>query len=260
MDRKKEPSTKGSVQVLERVLDLIEVLAKAESPLGLGKISTITGLSKSTVHRLLSALQARDYVEKLSDSTYRLGIKVLEIASYHINTLELLTESRPHLNDLHLSLNLNSHLGLLEDYQVVYIGLVNSSPQAKIYAQVGKRSPAYCSSMGKCLLAGLSKSELDETLRHIEFKPFTDRTIVSLPALKRHLVEVRNQGWAVDNEEFQAGQRCVGAPIFDYRGESLAAISVSGSVSLITDERLNHIAQQVKNTALLISHCMGYSV
>ncbi|MDR1487263.1 MAG: IclR family transcriptional regulator [Deltaproteobacteria bacterium] len=260
---KPQPQTtvsRSGVQVLDRVLDILDLLAKAEYPLSLAKIANMSGLSKSTVHRLLSALQARDYVEKLSDATYRLGIKVLEIASYHINTLELLTESRPHLNALHRSLNLSSHLGLLEDYQVVYIGLVNSASYTKYYAQVGKRSPAFCSSMGKCLLAGLSKTDLDETLNHIELKAYTERTITDPRSLRRHLAEVRNRGWAMDNEEYQEGQRCIGAPVFDYRGDSLAAISVSGQVSHISDDRVEEIARQVKNAALLISQGMGYSV
>ncbi|MDR1125140.1 MAG: IclR family transcriptional regulator [Deltaproteobacteria bacterium] len=249
----------GGIKVLDRVLDIIDVLARSGIPLGLSEIARSVGLSKSTAHRLLSALRARHYVEKRPDNTYRVGIKMLEMASFHINTLELLTEARPCLNALHSSLNLTSHLGILEDYQVVYIGLMDAYPSAKLYAQVGKRSPAFCSSMGKCLLANLGRDDLDEALRRINLVAYTAKTIVDPQELRRHLVRVRGRGWAVDNGEYQPGQRCVGAPVFDYRGDSLAAISVSGSVAQITDGRIEGIAAEVRSTAQAISRSMGYS-
>ncbi|MDR3352883.1 MAG: IclR family transcriptional regulator, partial [Zoogloeaceae bacterium] len=257
--QEKAPGESGGIKVLDRVLDIIDLLARAETSLGLSEVTHVTGMSKSTVHRLLSALHARHYVEKRPDNTYRLGIRMLEMASYHINTLELLTESRPYLNALHSALNLTSHLGILEDYQVVYIGLMDSYPHAKLYAQVGKRSPAFCSSMGKCLLAGLGKEELDEALRHITLLAYTAKTIVDPLALRRHLGQVRVQGWAMDDEEYQAGHRCVGAPVFDYRGDSLAAISVSGASAQIPEERIAAIVEQVQNTARAISRSMGYT-
>jgi DNA-binding IclR family transcriptional regulator len=259
MKEMRENAPEGSgIKVLDRVLDIIDLLARAGTPLGLREVASGTGMSKSTVHRLLSALHARHYVEKRADGTYRMGIQVLEMASYHINTLELLTESRPYLNDLHFSLNLTSHLGILEDYQVVYIGLMDSYPHAKLYAQVGKRSPAFCSSMGKCLLAGLGREDLDEALRHIELIPYTAKTIVDPQRLRRHLGLVRSRGWAMDDEEYQAGHRCVGAPVFDYRGDSLAAVSVSGSVAQISDGRVEDIVRQVMGTARAVSRSMGH--
>ncbi|MDR1243178.1 MAG: IclR family transcriptional regulator [Deltaproteobacteria bacterium] len=257
--RDARPPGSGGIKVLDRVLDIIDVLAGSGTPPGLSEIARSAGLSKSTAHRLLSALRARHYVEKRPDNTYRVGIKMLEMASCHINTLELLTEARPYLNTLHSSLDLTSHLGILEDYQVVYIGLMDDYPNAKLYAQVGKRSPAFCSSMGKCLLANLGRDDLDEALRRINLIAYTAKTIVDPLDLRRHLVRVRGLGWAMDDEEYQSGHRCVGAPVFDYRGDSLAAISVSGSVARITDGRIEDIAVEVRSTAQAISRSMGYS-
>jgi DNA-binding IclR family transcriptional regulator len=203
-EQAQEPAESGGIRVLDRVLDIIDLLARAGTPLGVSGIARSTGMSKSTVHRLLSALHARHYVEKRPDGAYSMGIKVLEMASYHINTLELLTESRPSLNELHSSLDLASHLGILEDCQVVYIGLMDSYPHAKPYAQVGKRSPAFCSSMGKCLLANLGREEFEEALRHIDLVPHTAKTITDPQELRRHLARVRSRGWAMDDEEYQS--------------------------------------------------------
>jgi len=247
-----------NVRVADRVFDIIEQLAQSDSPMGLTEIAKGTGMSKSTVHRLLSTMYSRHYVEKNPDNTYTIGHKMIETVSYHINGLELLTESKPFLSNLRIELNLTAHLGILDGAEVIYVEKMDLYPDPRLYTQIGLRSPAYCSSIGKCLLSCLSGNELDEALYSCAFEKFTMNTITHVGEFKKHLAGVRNQGWAMDNEEYKLGHRCVGAPIFDYRGDSIAAIGVSGSVNHLSDAKLDFVIKEVKIAAREISRRMGY--
>lgn len=247
-----------NVRVVDRIFDILEQLSSSPSPLGLTEIAHATGMSKSTVHRLISSMCARQYVEKHSDNTYSIGYKLVETVSLHINNLELLTEAKPFLSDIMRELGLTSHLGILDGCDVIYLEKMDVYPGTRLYTQVGYRSPAYCSSMGKCLLACLSGDELEDTLFGCEFKKYTKNTITDIQEFRRYLKVVRRQGWAMDNEEYQEGHRCVGAPVFDYRGSPVAAISASGSILQLSDEKLHQVIAEVQKAAVNLSRRMGY--
>ncbi|MGN0332707.1 MAG: IclR family transcriptional regulator [Lachnospiraceae bacterium] len=247
-----------NVRVVDRVFDIIEQLAASNSPMGLSDIAKATNMSKSTVHRLLSSMCARHYVEKNSDNTYSIGYKLMETVSLHINSLELLTEAKPFLSDLMRDLHLTAHMGILDGCDVVYLEKLDIYPNTRLYTQVGFRSPAYCSSMGKCLLSCLSGDELEDALYGCDFKRYTPNTITDIREFKRYLRVVRRQGWAMDNEEYQLGHRCVGAPVYDYRGTPVAAISASGSITQLSDKNLESVIQEVKQAAASLSRRMGY--
>lgn len=248
----------GNVRVVDRVFDILEVLSHSSDAMPLALIAEKTDMSKSTVHRLLSTMCARQYVENIGDGMYRVGYKFIETASYQINTLELITESQPFLDEIRRELRLTAHLGIIDGYDVVYVECLDSYPHTRLYTKIGYRSPAYCSSMGKALLACLSGDELDEALYHCPFTHFTPNTITDIHEFKRYLKVIRKQGWAMDNEEYQLGHRCVGAPVFDYKGNAVAAISASGSTTELSDEKLENIIQFVKKIAAQISRRMGY--
>lgn len=247
-----------NVRVIDRALDIIELLAQEDRPMKLHEIVEKSGMSKTTVYRLLSTLCARNYAEKREDGSYGIGYKLIETASTQINSLELLSESKPFLRRIAKEFDLNSHMGLLEKGDVVYIERLDVFPGTWLYTRVGYRSPAYCSSIGKVLMSCLSGEELDETLAQCSFKKYTKNTITDPEALKRSLHQIRRQGWAMDDEEYQEGHRCIGAPIFDYRGCAAAAMSVSGDHGALSDERVPEVIRAVKETAAEISRRMGY--
>lgn len=247
-----------SVRVVDRVFDILEVLSASKSSMSLSEIAKATEMSKSTVHRLLSSMCSRQYIEKNPDSTYSIGYKMVETVSMHINNLELLTEAKPYLSDLIRDLDLTAHLGILEGCDVIYLEKMDVYPNKRLYTQVGYRSPAYCSSIGKCLLSCLSGEELEDALYLCDFKKYTPNTITEIKEFKKILKVVRRQGWAMDNEEYQLGHRCVGAPIFDYRGSPVAALSASGSTLQLSDERLDMVIKEVKQAAANLSRRMGY--
>jgi IclR family transcriptional regulator, KDG regulon repressor len=248
----------NSVQSVDRILDIIEVLSVEQEGLGVTEIAKRTGLNKSTAHRLISTLAVRGYLARSSEGSYKIGLKLIEAVSCYINSLELQTEARPYLAKITGDLGLTSHLGVLDGNQVVYIEKMDVVSSVKMYSQIGLRMHAYCSSLGKCLLSGFSKEDLNHIMGDCSFIKFTQSTISSLDELHKELAEVRKKGWAMDNQEYEIGHRCIGAPIYDYRGDIIAAISASGSTNQLTDDKIETSAAYVKKVALEISETMGY--
>ena len=247
-----------NVRAIDRAFDIIELLARAQGPLSLTEIVNSGGMCKTTAFRLLQTLCGRHYVEKDRDNRYAIGPKLVETASSHINGLELQTESKPILADLRRRLSLTVHLGILDGSDVVYLEKMDIYPTTRLYTQVGYRSPAFCSSMGKCLLACLSGSELEKALLTCRFERFTPHTITNFTDFKKHLKKVREQGWAMDNQEYLLEHRCVGAPVYDYRGDAIASVSASGTTAEITDEALPNVIAEVRDAAKQLSQRMGY--
>ena len=204
--------TEGNIQVLDRAFDILEELARVRGPLGLSDLAQRMSMSKSTVFRILHTLVERGYAEKTLEGMYTIGPKMFDTLSYHINSLELQTEAKPYLAVLKHSLGLTAHLGILDGLYVSYIEKESTDWGEEAYTQVGYRSPAYCSSMGKCLLACLSRAELEEVLYGYEFEPFTPNTFTSKVAFAKYLRRVREEGWAMDREEYELGHCCVAAP------------------------------------------------
>lgn len=247
------------IRVLGRAFDILEALSAASVPMTLSEITNATGLSKSTAHRILGALLDRSYAFKTDTGSYTIGYKLVEIASTHIDNLELLTEAAPYLSKITRELDLTAHLGILDGADVVYIEKLDGHPNSQIYTQVGHRSPGFCSSIGKCLMAGLSSEDLRAVLDMCDFKKYTHNTITDRQEFINHLRQVRHQGWAMDDEEFEKGHRCIGSAVYDYRGIPIAAISASGSVYVLTDDRLNATVDKVKLWASQLSRRLGYS-
>lgn len=140
----------NGVQVLDRAIDILELLAVEKEGLGVTEIGNRLGLHKSTVHRILAALGKRGLVEKsLNQSTYKLGLKMVEISSVYLNNIELKIEARPHLWDLSSKLNLVSHIGILDGDDVVYIEKINAVSNIRLYSEIGRRIPAFLPMSGR---------------------------------------------------------------------------------------------------------------
>ncbi len=249
----------NKVQTIDRTLDIIELLATAKEGLGVTEIGHNIGLHKSTVHRLLTALLNRGYIEKdLKNYTYKIGLKFIEISGLFLKKLELKTEALPFMRRLAEIFGQPVHLAILEGTDVVYIEKVELVNSIRMYSQIGRRVPAHCSAIGKILLAGLNAEHLREVLENIKFEKFTPNTIVSKEELQLEIELVKKKGWAVDNEEHEPNIRCIAAPIIDYTGKIIAAVSVSGESHIINLESDLEIPGHVIETAANISKRMGY--
>lgn len=246
------------VQSVERALDIIESAASRQEGKSLTEISADTGLHKSTVYRIINTLVRRGFLMREDDGNYKLGHKLIETASYYINELELQTEARPYIAEISAFLGMASYLGVLERENVVYLEKITGPFAPKAFSQISTRVPAYCSSLGKCLLSGLSKDKIERTMGECSFIKFTPNTISSMEELHKELIKVRRQGWAMDDEEYEPGHRCVGAPIYDYKGDIIAAISVGGDRHVLTDQRIEEVARYMMRNAMEISEKLGY--
>lgn len=253
-----QPREDKGVQSIDRVLDIIEALSEERDGLGVTELANRVNLHKSTAHRLLATLVRRNYVEKTESGMYRIGLKLIEAVSCHINSLELRTEARPYIVDIISHLGLTSHLGILDGRDVVYIEKMDVVSTVKMYSQIGARVHAYCSALGKCLLSSYSKQELDFLMKECSFRKLTPNTIASMEDFHEEIAKVRRQGWALDDEEFEIGYRCIGAPVYDYKGDVIAAISASGDIRILKNDRIEDTAEYVKQVAKKLSRSMGY--
>jgi IclR family transcriptional regulator, KDG regulon repressor len=250
-------SVKG-VQTLERALDIIELLALQPDGLGVTEIAQRLELNKSTAHRLLSALLERSYVERNgARGAYRLGLKVIEVGSIRLNHLELKTEAQPYLRKLSESTGMSVHLGILSGGDVVYIEKIEPRQSIRMYSQIGKRVPVHCTALGKALVSELPRPELERIAEAMAFKRFTAKTAVGLEDLAAAAGECRERGYAIDDEEHEAGIRCVGAPIRDYTGRVIAAVSVTGEIRSSGAERDAGLPRLVMEAAASISRRLG---
>jgi len=246
------------VQSLDRAFDILELLSREQHGLNLTEIGNRLDLHKSTVYRLLQALKERGYIEKSAQGSYRLGMEFIELSSLYLNNLELKTEAQPILRELS-SLSANTaFLATLQENEVVYIDKMETHNSLRKYSIIGQRAPLYCTALGKSMLTGMAEEQIRKLYGGVELEAFTDRTITSVDGLVADIEKIRRRGWSVDDEEYEEGLRCIGAPIRDYRNEVIAAVSTSGYASVITRERVEEIAAYVLKAARDISQRMGY--
>lgn len=248
----------NNVQSIDRALDIIEVLSQENDGLGVTEIASRIGLPKSTAHRIIATMAERGYLSRTDKGVYKIGLKLIEAVSCYINSLELQTEARPYVAQITAELGLTSHLGVLDGDQVVYIEKMDVFSNVRMYSQIGVRVHSYSCSLGKCLLSNFSANQIRKIMVNCSFMRFTKKTLGSVDELLADLDKVRSRGWAIDDEEAEIGHRCIGAPIYDYRGDIIAAISASGPTSILTEDRIESVAQYVRKQALEISKSMGY--
>ncbi len=246
------------VQSLDRALDILEKLVERGGAYGVTELSNSLGLHKSTVYRMLSTLQYRGYVEQDKQGHYKVGLKLFEIGGSVLNSLDLRERIKPYLKKLREETSETTHLGILDRYEVVYIDKEETSEPIRMYSQIGKRISTHCTSLGKVLLAYSSPEIVNEIIREEGLKKYTENTITDEKELKTHLEIVRKLGYAIDDEEQREGIRCIGGPIFDYNGDIIAAFSVAGPITRMTEEKIKELAEITLVYSQKISAAFGY--
>lgn len=209
----------NTVQTLDRTFDIIELLATSPNGMGVTEIGRKLGLHKSTVYRLIKALVQRGYLEKdQSTGAYRIGLKFVEISSLHIQQIELKTEAIPFMRHLSELTGQVTHLAIMDETEVVYIEKIDVIQSLRMYSQIGKRIPVYCSALGKVLLSGQNSDYQKRIMKKIKYTQQTKNTIREESQFINELEKTKQRGWAVDNEEHELGIRCIAAPIRDFTG------------------------------------------
>ena len=174
-----------------------------------------------------------------------------------VDRFKIRQAARPLMSELSQAFKETINLGYLDGSKVLHIDKIDSPEVLRMDSLLGSRAPAYCTALGKSILAFLPDAERDRILDTIELKPRGPKTITSKKALQKELAKIRHKGYAVDNEELSKGLRCVAAPIFDHTGMSCFSISVAGPVSRETRSRVKEIQKQVRRVCRTLSQEFG---
>ncbi len=256
----KKEKSEYLIQAVSHALDLLEQFHGDVDELGVTELSKRLKLHKNNVFRLLATLESRGYIEQNRvTENYRLGLKTLELGQTFIKQMGLLRQSRPVLEALVRECNETTYVAILKEFHIVYLDVVETDLTVRVVPRVGARLPAYCTAAGKIQIAYMTDEELENYLPTKELKRFTPNTITDRDELKKHLQQVADMGYAIDNEELDVGVRCVGAPIRDYTRRIIGAVSISGPSMRFTDERMDkELIPLVKKAGEEISTKLGF--
>jgi len=232
----------SEIKSLARGLKLLERLALAENGAGITELATQLGIDKSSASRLVQTLASYGFAEQDPDTRrYRLGPRIVTLSRYMLTRMPLRDEAKPFLRRLVERTGEGAHLAILSQGGALYIDQVESPATLRATTGVGTVAPLHCTALGKVLLAFDGNARIPD-----ELKAYTPRTITAPETLRMHLEQTRRQGYAIDDEEYEYGVRCVAVPVFDFRGKAVGAIGISGPAGRISLERLPDLASIVK--------------
>jgi IclR family pca regulon transcriptional regulator len=225
------------VQSLERGLAVIRAFGAEHPELRLSDVARTTGLTRAAARRFLLTLVRLGYVRQ-DGSSFSLRPRVLELGYAYLSALSLPEVAQPHMETLVGEVNESSSVAVLDDLDIVYVARVPTRRIMTITIAVGTRLPAYATSMGRVLLAGLDADELDERLDRIEIEPLTPTTVPDAKTLRQRIDQVREAGWAAVDQELEQGVRSAAVPIRDATQAAVAALNVSVHATRMTMQSL----------------------
>ena len=239
---------------VERALNILENIAQRRDGLTNSEVSRKLAIPKSSASYILRTLERRGYLRREGETgRYKLGLKILSLGGDAQSNLDVADVALPFMRSLVERLHLTSHLAVLDQGEAVYIEKVEAPGFFKVNTWVGRRMYLHSTSVGKVLLAWLPRQEMEAIVRQQGMKKRTPKTITAVSRLLADLELVREQGYAVDDEENSTGARCLGAPIHDAMGSVTAALGVSGTLTQVDEENLSRIADALKETARRIA-------
>jgi DNA-binding IclR family transcriptional regulator len=242
---------------LIKSMEILELLVKA-GEMGVSNISREKKLNRSNVHRILATFEFLGYVEKNSNNKkYGPSLRLFELGSLIIQRNGLIKVAHPFLERLGSKFGETINLAVLDKGEIIYIFKVESLEALRMDLAIGRRVPAYCTALGKVLLAGLSEEEFNNYIKQTRFNKKTQNTL-SKEGLRKQVAEISERGFAIDDEELYLGIRCIAVPIRNHLGKIIAAISVAGPSTRMTLEKLDSAKKPIADTALKISKQLGF--
>lgn len=250
-----QQAEKGSIQVIERMMSLLDVLADSPEPASLKILAQTTGLHPSTAHRILAAMTATRLVERQDAGNYQLGIRLLELGNIVKSRINIREIALPFMQQLHERIGEAINLGIRHDDEIIYAERTSSGRSlVRVVYLVGGRAPLHLTSVGKLFLAADTPENVRAYAKRTGLPGKTPHSLTSLTALEKELDKIRRHDLAFDNEEAEIGLRCVAAPLRNDEGIIVAGLSVSAP----TDRHSPDWVAQVKETAEQISQALGY--
>jgi IclR family KDG regulon transcriptional repressor len=249
------PESRTSIQVIERMMRLLDALAAHTDPVSLKALSLGTQLHPSTAHRILNDMVTCRLVDRSDPGTYRLGMRLLELGNLVKARLSVREAAMPPMRELHHQTGQTVNLSVRQGDEIVYIERAYSERSGmQVVRAIGGRAPLHLTSVGKLFLAADEASRVRAYATRTGLSGHTQNSITDLAKLERELSVVRSQACARDNEELELGVRCIAAAIYDDSGRLVAGLSLSAPADRMQDSWLN----QLSFTALEISRSLGY--
>jgi IclR family acetate operon transcriptional repressor len=248
----------GQVQSLVRALRLLQEVAEAGDGITLTEVANQVGLPVSSAHRLLSTLQQEGFVRFDGERTlWFVGVKAFTVGNAFLRARDLVQVARPYMRGLMEQCDETVNLAVEDGGQIIYLAQIECRQMMRALASPGARVPMHSSAVGKVLLAYAGDQAREPMLERVRLERFTANTITSRDRLLKSLDQVKDQGFAFDDEEHAIGLRCVAAPIFNEAREAIAGISLSGPAARVTDRRFRELAALVQRTAKVITRDFG---
>lgn len=247
--------TKPSVQVIERMFALIDVLASREEAISLKEISERTGLHPSTAHRILNDLTIGRFVDRPESGSYRLGMRLLELGNLVKGRLSVRDAALLPMRELHRLIQQPVNLSMRQGDEIIYVERAYSERSGmQVVRAIGGRAPLHLTSTGKLFLAADDPQRVRAYATRTGLAGHTRNSITQLPVLERELAKARTSGVARDNEELELGVRCIAAGVFDDQARLVAGLSISAPADRLDDSWL----PKLQSTAHEISAALGY--
>lgn len=243
----------SEIQSLAKGLKILNLLQHSRNGMGTTEIANQMSIDKSSASRLLRTLANYGFVEQDAfSSRYALGPQLLTLGQHLLNRITLRDHARPYLYALVDNTGECAHLAIQAQGQALYIDQVESTAALRVESEIGTLSPLHCTALGKVMLAFGNARFPDE------FKPFTHRTVTDRSTLEAQLTQTSLRGYAIDDEEYNYGVRCVASPVYDHRGTLVGAIGISGPAGRVSLERIEEFGTVVNETAVALSARLGY--
>lgn len=252
---------KNPVQSAERIFGVLETLAET-GPIGLMDLSARLSLHKSTVHRLLLSLICMGYVKQEEESgKYKLTFKVVELSEKVLSKVDIVSLVHPLIADLANSCRETVHFVQRRGTEAYYLDkvapLYPHESTIRMASQVGLARPLYCSAVGKAILAEMKEEEVEYIWNNSIIEKKTEHTITTLSKLQKELIDIRNKGYALDNEENEIGVRCIAACVRNHKGQPDNAFSISAPAGRMPDERIANLATEILKAKAEMQKVLG---
>lgn len=241
-----------------KAVEIMQCFSSDHPSLSLGEISSRLGYPKTTVHTILTTLESKDFIERSEAGVYSLGTAIIPMTQAVRVNVQLRDRAAPLLRELGDYCAESVYLTVLDAPYCLYIYAIESPDRLLARTAVGDKMPMHCTSVGKAILAFLPEERAEAILENSGLEAFNVNTITDREVLRKELKETRKRGYAVDNAEHELGTYCLGAPIFDERGQVFASCSVAGADKEIIGDKMEAFSAGIRYTAQEISRRMGY--
>jgi IclR family acetate operon transcriptional repressor len=251
-------ANRDQVQSVVRALALLNRLAEAEEAATLTELAQQVGLSPSTAHRLLATLEQERYVRFDAERrAWTVGVQAFVAGSAFVKSRNIVALARPRMRALMEASGETVNLAVEDRGEAIYLAQVECRQMMRAFARPGAHVPLHCSSVGKALLAFMPELQLTRILHRHGLPRLTVKTRSTPAALRADLAQARSHGYALDDEEHAVGLRCVASVVFDENAEAVAAVSISGPLARIPDERLAVLGDLVRRAAASMTADLG---